>query len=219
MTQAVTRSGPYIWVTWLSKLLVGELSCEWTAWFKAHHKQFAKMPNTFDLVGWQMNHTELLGRVWDDLDDQGFAVTTENQNSFHIRGSSGAMMGGKPDLVAMSEGRGTIYDVKTGNPKASDQAQVMIYMYALPYWNQFRGTEFDGRVVYGDHEVPIPHSAIDDAFKQRLFALIRRISSQEPGRKVPSFGECRFCEITTADCPERIDEEPADDESTEVSDF
>jgi hypothetical protein len=115
MTQAVTRSGPYIWVTWLSKLLVGELSCEWMAWFKAHHKQFAKMPNTFDLVGWQMNHTELLGRVWEDLDDQGFVVTTENQNSFHIRGSSGAMLGGKPDLVAMSEGHGAAI-IFTGLP-------------------------------------------------------------------------------------------------------
>ena len=219
MTQAVKRSGPYIWVTWLSKLLVGEVSCEWTAWFKANHKQHAKMPSTFDAVGWQMNHTELLARVWEELDDQGFQVLTEKQNSFNIRGSSGAMLGGRPDLVAMSEAGGTIYDVKTGQPKASDQAQVMIYMYALPHWNRFRGMEFDGRVVYSDHEVPIPHGAVDDAFKERLFALIRRISSQDPGRKAPSFMECRFCEITSVDCPERVDEDPIDEEALEVADF
>lgn len=217
--QAVPRSGPYIWVTWLSKLLVGDVSCEWAAWFKAHHKQYAKMPSTFDFVGWQMNHTELLRQVWDDLDGQGLTVLTEKQNSFNIRGSSGTMLGGKPDLVALSEGRGTVYDVKTGQPSAADQAQVMIYMYALPHWNRFRGMEFDGKVVYGDHEVSIPHSAIDEAFKERLFALIRRISSQDPSRKAPSFMECRFCEITSADCPERIDEELSNEDAVEVADF
>lgn len=219
MTQAVTRSDPYIWVTWLSKLLVGDASCEWTAWFKAHHKQFAKMPSTFDFVGWKMTHNELLARVQNDLDDQGFEVLTEKQNSFNIRGSSGAMLGGKPDLVAISEGQWTVYDVKTGQPKASDQAQVMIYMYALPHWNRFRGREFDGKVVYADHEVSIPHSTIDDTFKRRLFDLIRRISSQDPARKVPSAAECRFCELTTTDCPERVDEEPSNENATEVADF
>lgn len=221
MTQAVTRSGPYIWVTWLSKLLVGDVSCEWAAWFKANHKQYAKMPRAFDFVGWQMDHTERLNRLWEDLDDQGMEVLTENQNSFNIRGSSGTMLGGRPDLVALfeSETGGTIYDVKTGQPKAADQAQVMIYMYALPHWNRFRGMQFDGRVVYNDHEVQIPHSAIDDIFKNRLFALIGRISSQEPSRKVPSVTECRFCDLTSADCPERVDEEPPDEDPMEVAEF
>ncbi|MCH8310593.1 MAG: PD-(D/E)XK nuclease family protein [Chloroflexi bacterium] len=221
MTQAVTRSGPYIWVTWLSKLLVGDASCEWAAWFKAHHKQYAKMPSAFDFVGWQMNHTELLRSVWDNLDGQGLNVLTEKQNSFNIRGSSGTMLGGRPDLVALSENEtgGTVYDVKTGQPSAADQAQVMIYMYALPHWNRFRGMEFDGKVVYRDHEISIPHSAVDDAFKERLFALIGRISSQDPSKKAPSFIECRFCELTPVDCPERVDDEPSNEDATEVADF
>ena len=221
MTQVVPRSNPYIWVTWLSKLLVGDVSCEWAAWFKAHHKQYAKMPSSFDAVGWQMNHTELLNKVWGDLDDQGVEVLTENQSSFNIRGSSGTMLGGRPDIVALFENEtgGTVYDVKTGQPRASDQAQVMIYMYALPHWNRFRGMQFDGKVVYNDHEVAIPHSAIDGTFKKRLFDLIGRISSQDPGRKVPSGSECRFCDLTSADCPERVDEEPSDQDEMEVSDF
>ena len=32
------QDGPYIWVTWLTKLLVGENSCEWSAWFRAQHE-------------------------------------------------------------------------------------------------------------------------------------------------------------------------------------
>ena len=27
--------GPYIWVTWLTKLLSDENSCEWAAWFRS----------------------------------------------------------------------------------------------------------------------------------------------------------------------------------------
>ena len=30
-------TGPYLWVTWLPRLLSGESSCEWASWFKAHH--------------------------------------------------------------------------------------------------------------------------------------------------------------------------------------
>ena len=31
-------------------------------------------------------------------------------------------------------------------------------------------------------------------------------SSREPPRPVPSAQECRFCDISAADCPERVDE-------------
>ena len=34
---AVPRETPYIWTTWLPRLLTGENSCEWAVWFKAHH--------------------------------------------------------------------------------------------------------------------------------------------------------------------------------------
>ena len=54
-----TRATPYIWVTWLTKLLVGENSCEWAAWFRAHHESWSydKVPSTFDATTWQLNHT------------------------------------------------------------------------------------------------------------------------------------------------------------------
>jgi len=35
---SVLRRSPYIWVTWLTKLMAGEAQCEWASWFKAHHK-------------------------------------------------------------------------------------------------------------------------------------------------------------------------------------
>ena len=54
----VVRDGPYIWVTWLTKLMVGENSCEWAAWFKSHFQGYDKVPNDFDVTAWQMAHTK-----------------------------------------------------------------------------------------------------------------------------------------------------------------
>ena len=99
---AVERTTPYIWVTWLTKLLVGENSCEWAAWFRAHHETWSydKVPSTFDATAWQLNHTSLLNRIRSRLEVQGQTVFTENQNSFHLRGNV-ATLGGKPDLITL----------------------------------------------------------------------------------------------------------------------
>ena len=207
---AEPRSGPYIWVTWLSRLLVGDRVCEWATWFKAQHRNYDRMPSSFDSVTWQMDHTTLLGEVRARLEAEGLTVFTENQNYFNLRGSSGTVLGGKPDLVTLDQdGRGMVCDVKTGQPRASDSAQVMIYMYALPYVNQHRGVEFDGRLVYGDGDtLDIPADAINDSFKTQLFRLIGRVSDPEPALKVASGLECGMCDLTSTDCPDRIDEDP-----------
>ena len=208
MTQS--RSGPYVWVTWLSRLLVGDRSCEWAAWFKAHHRGYRRVPGAFDFTAWQMNHTALLNEVRDRLETAGAQVLVEDQNYFNLRGSSGAVLGGKPDIVALDEsGAATIYDVKTGQPGASDNAQVLIYMYALPYIGRYKGMSFDGRLIYADgSEVRIPAEAVDDEFKGHLFALMRRVSGEEPARRVPSGLECGMCDLSSDDCPERVEEDP-----------
>ena len=53
------RDGPYFWVTWLTKILSGENSCEWASWFRARHENgsWEEVPGDFDLAGWQMAHT------------------------------------------------------------------------------------------------------------------------------------------------------------------
>ena len=99
---AVLRSGgPYIWVTWLTRLLVGENSCEWAAWFRAQHEgwSWAKAPSGFDLVGWQLAHTAGVNENRCLWEERGYTVYTESQNSFALRGRT-ATLGGKPDLVA-----------------------------------------------------------------------------------------------------------------------
>ena len=126
---------------------------------------------------------------------------TENQNFF--RGKV-ATLGGKPDLITISGNSGTIYDAKTGKPSPSHRIQVMICMYAIPRaLGQYKGVTFDGKMVYGDDEVSIPATAVDEPLIENLSQLIRRVASAAPARKVPSPMECGFCNITKGDCPER----------------
>ncbi|MEE8472913.1 MAG: PD-(D/E)XK nuclease family protein [Dehalococcoidia bacterium] len=216
---ATKRQSPYIWVTWLTKLLVGENSCEWGAWFRAQHERSSwdRVPGTFDETGWQLEHTTLATQVRTRFEETGKAIFTEGQNHFTLRGTT-ATLGGKPDLIATGEGSGTIIDVKTGKPSPSHHVQVMVYMYAVPRaLRQYRGIDFQGKVIYRDHEVDIPGSALDAPFIDNLAQLIRRLGSSQPARKVPSSPECGFCDITEVDCPERAVQGRA--EEGETSDF
>lgn len=201
---ATRRQSPYIWTTWLSKLLVGEHCCEWATWYKANHIDIVKHKSETDFTSWRINPTALLGRTRAELESQGKAVFTEDQNKFTLRGRA-ATLGGKPDLISMGE-TGTICDIKTGQPKASDHVQVMIYMFAIPRaLGKYKGVQFDGLVVYGDQQVTIPSAAVNSTFINNLSDLIKRVSSEEPARKVPSLMECGFCDITKAECADRME--------------
>ena len=211
LTMAQLRAtGPYIWVTWLPRLLSGESSCEWAAWFKAQHEgsSWARTPSDFDQAGWLMDHTALLNEQREVWEKQGCSVLTEAQNSFTLRGSS-ASLAGKPDLVAQRRDGVTVIDAKSGRPSPHHAIQVMIYMYALPRaLERYRGLALSGQVAYPDHVVDIPAAAVDEGFIRNLGSLIRRLAAETSARRVPSPMECRFCEITKADCPDRLEEVP-----------
>ena len=92
----------------------------------------------------------------------------------------------------------------------------MIYMYAIPRaLRQYRGITFNGKVVYTDYEVEIPASAVGDNFVGNLSQLILRLASTTPARRVPSRMECGFCNITSADCPDRAAEDILEEGATE----
>ena len=101
------EGGPYIWPTWLSKLLSGENSCHFAAWFKAQHdsRSWEKMPSSGDMAQWQLNHTEMLNSIADQYRQEGWDVTVEGQNSFSLQGRA-ATVGGKPDVIAVKDTTG-----------------------------------------------------------------------------------------------------------------
>ena len=110
----IYRPSPYIWVTWLTKLMVGENSCEYAAWFKSHYQNFEKVPNGFDLSTWKVEHTTLLGQTRTALELAGKTVFTEDQNKFTLKGST-AKLGGKPDLISISSDGGPSTTSKQAN--------------------------------------------------------------------------------------------------------
>ena len=199
------KGGPYIWVTWLTKLLVGEASCEWAGWHRAHYVASPRKSSvSLEQSGWLLDHTAAVQDCRAVMEADGWEVTTEGQNSFTLKGKTAAL-GGKPDLVGLRDQTGLIADAKTGKPRASDVAQVMLYQYAVPRaLGRYRGMTFEGKVMYRDHEVRIPAAALDDAFIEHATSLIRRLASETEARRVPSVQECRWCDVQ--DCTERVDE-------------
>ena len=201
-------TGPYIWVTWAARLLAGDASCEWASWFKAQHdgNSWTRMPSDFDQVTWLTAHTSLLNRISHDREASGYSGFVEGQNSMALRGRS-ATLAGKPDLITRKDDAVTVVDAKTGRTSPAHGVQVLMYMYMLPRTlPQCKGLSISGQVVYPDHVVDVPPEAVNQEFINRLAQLVNRLASQTPARKAPSFSECRFCEITKADCPERIEE-------------
>lgn len=215
MTQP--RDFPYIYTTWIASLLSGDRSCEWATWFRAHYQGYAKVARPFDSARWNQEHTELLNRKRGDLERLGHKVYTEGQNKFDMRGAT-AILSGKADLVGIADDfPATVYDAKTGRAKTSDIVQVQIYMYALPRAiGRYKGLQFDGCLVYSDHEETIPASTITAAFINRLGEAIQRVASSDPAVIIPAFAECRYCDITSEDCAERV-EKP--EQAGETTDF
>lgn len=201
------RDFPYVWVTWVSKLLSGDDLCEWASWFKANHvsNSYKKVPSDFDTVRWQIRHAELLKETRINYELQGFQVSTQNQNSIRLQGRT-SLLSGIPDLIAVANDTAIVIDVKTGQHSPSHVAQLLIYMYALPLCNgKFSGTKIEGRIVYSDHEMNIPANGVDKEFISHLGQIMLSVADGTPPKKTPSERECGFCIITSEDCSERIE--------------
>ena len=110
---------------------------------------------------------------------------------------------GSGRCLAYSSGNGT---------RASDEIQVKLYMFLLPLSGHRRWLDvtFDGCLVYADGtEKRIAADAIIDEFKENVTTFMRRIVSNDPARHVPSERECRWCEVSSEDCSERVEPETA----------
>lgn len=197
------RDRPFVWLSWLSRLMAGEKSCLWSAWFRANFEDFEKAPNDFDQAVWKIRHTRLLHELAAELEEGGEDIRIEEQNRFRYQRPSGLVVAGVADLVSVSSP--TVYDCKTGRPRVSDQVQVMLAMYFLPLCDRnLAGVRLDGCVVYRHSRLRIPAGAVDDEFRSEVDYFLRLLEEDGPPRRVPSEMECMFCEITKADCPDRF---------------
>lgn len=200
------RDNVFIWVTWLTKLIAGEQQCEYASWFKAHF-QYDKLPTDFSLTKWSIKHTQLLHKRRDELEKEGYVVKVEDQNSFKLKCPKGIVVSGKADIVAFGNfQRVVVEDCKTGKHKNSDQVQVMLYMMFLPKClKEYEDARFDGNVVYTDSILPISWTDIDCDLRRWVWSWVKKIGGKHPCRKVPSYGECEWCDISKEYCPERVE--------------
>ncbi len=203
------KDGPYVWATWLPKLLAGYDSCEWAIWFKAHHTGSSWIHKPSNLSEWLIKHTEMLRQRSQQLTDDGYDVSVEDQNRFSLTGSQvSVVIQGKPDIIAVKDGVASVIDVKAGQPQGFHDYQVMLYMYALSR-GKYNATQIKGQLVYPTHETEVPFSRVNDEFIQTLGGLVRRIASPSPPLpRVPSARECGWCDITGEDCPDIIEGGP-----------
>jgi hypothetical protein len=207
------REGPYVWVTWLSKLMAGEVQCQWAPWFRTHFTGYVRAPSDFQLAVWTVDHNQLLDELAKERSALGEGVYREEQNKFRVRRSSGLVLAGKPDLVAIDkESQCTVYDAKTGNPRQSDIIQVMLYMMCLPYASPlYKGKELEGCVVYSaERRSEVPAKAIDKPFQKRVAYFLNILDAENPPNRTPGPIECQFCDITGADCPDRREHDEVD---------
>jgi len=212
------RKQPFVWPSWISKLIAGEDNCFWKVWFRAHYKNYDKIPSDFNSAAWVIAHTAMIRQRVDSLEALGYRVMIEDQNSFSWA-YKGALINGKPDIIAFGqeenvvgtnrEAESIVEDIKSGKCKTSDQVQVWLYQLILPKAiPEYQGVKFKGAVIYkpGVKNVDIPETIVDDAsLKTEIANTINKVIGLEMGaRCVPSRGECRFCDITSADCAQRF---------------
>lgn len=202
------RPDSYVWVTWLTKLLAGDAHCEWATWFRAHNQGYAKRPSDLDLVTWKAQHAQLVRTTASDLRAAGHEVYVEDQNKFALRGAA-TTVGGVPDIVAKRDGRCVVIDCKTGQQRNSDVFQVLLYMLVMPHTHPAcRDLEVAGRVQYPTMAIDLAPDRLSDQVKDLIRGTISRVGGTSPPPRVPSFSECRYCDLTRADCTDRVDDEP-----------
>lgn len=227
MTDTPRRS-PYVFVTWLTKLLSGEDECQFAAWFKSTHK-YAKVADDFpDRDAWVAKHDAITNRREAELIAEGYTTRKEDDAEFVLQGYErcgagcggrydprekgcetccsklrplpGATLAGKPDLVGIRGDEAVVIDAKSGRPKLADAWQVRIYLFALPRtW--LKGVQLRGEVERPDpkdRETVAPLTAAD---QQAIVALMKTVTAVEPPKAAPGPRACRYCDI--ASCPHR----------------
>jgi hypothetical protein len=205
------RRRPYVWVTWLTKLLAGEDRCVWRTWYRANFK-YTKRPDDPGredfFKEWTAKHDALQNARKDTLEGAGYLVRMEEAAEFKLKGKAGDLAG-KPDIVAIPEGDHAILveDAKSGRQRESDAWQVLIYLFALPLsWLKGDRRQLKGSVVYRDQRL-VSVRECGPKEKEAISSLLKTVTNPdvEPQR-APSWKECRYCDV--AACLDRVNEEP-----------
>ena len=203
------RARPYVWVTWLTKVLAGEQRCVWRSWYKSTHK-YTKRPDEPGREGffkeWTAKHDAIQSRRAEDLKSNGYIVRMEEEAPVKVEGKGGTLAG-KMDILAQKTGAATlIEDAKSGHQRESDAWQVLIYQWAVALMPNYQGVgPLQGNVVYKDQRI-VPVRAVSTADATAITNLLRVVTNPNAAPvKAPSWSECRYCEVAL--CEDRVERE------------
>lgn len=205
------RLMPYTYVTWVSKPMAGECCCLYAPWFKSRYRIQGRQDANLDT--WTAEHTAMLHATAAEFRVRGYKVYLEAQNTIRIRGRNGAILGAKPDLIAVKGDTAIIVDCKTGKPRTRDSLQVRLYMFLLSRWSTYparRCSRILGEVRYREGKgetLRLPHAAADGV-AELLKSYMQVFLSPTLPEATPSFNECRFCELAGSVCLDAVSAEP-----------
>jgi len=197
------RPRPFVWPSWIKRLLSGEDHCWWKAWYKAHYK-YEKLPDGTNFKEWNEKHDAIVARRAQQFRDRGWDVMVEEEATFKLAGVAGDLQG-KPDIVATHNGAVAIVsDAKSGKPRESDHWQVLIYLFAIPMTILKGYKDVQGEVEYPDRTVSV--RLLGPVEVDRIAETMRTVTGDAVPTTTPSEFECRYCDV--ASCKDRV--EPGD---------
>lgn len=181
--------------------------CSWSVWFKTHYPTLERAPLKPEFIKYRLDHSRMINELRNERLAKGEKVFAEGANSFSLEIRPNLTLAGKPDLIALSGDRATIYECKSGAQRDSYQIQLMIYLYCLPRcFSQYKNMKLEGCLLYyPDNRITIPHSMIDKEFIDHLNYWLKILGSDIAPTKAPSENECSFCNIAQADCHDRVE--------------
>lgn len=187
------RRKPYVYVTWITKLLSGESACWYAAWYKSQHK-YDKVPDDFpDREAWIKKHDAITNRREAELIEAGYLCKKEDAAEFTLQGQR-ADLAGKPDLVAMKGDAALVVDAKSGKAKLADHWQVLIYLFALPrtWLTNFKVAGEIERVEVNAREYV---RALGEAETASIVHAMQTMGAPIAPIASPGPSECRYCDI------------------------
>ena len=206
------RDLPHVRAESLPELLAGEYHCEWAAWVKARHPDRIAPPSSSDDA--DPEHGTLPDQQKAGWAERGYAVATDADNAFILRGRN-AVLTGAPELIVA---RGTTTPLSSASPPGShvvhtapwSDPNVCPPQGARPIPRHGAARRAGVRGPYGTG----PERGVHQGLIRNLGALIKRVVADEPTTRVPSAHECGSCAIAAAECPVRVDvqldDEPQD---------
>ena len=183
MTRRKVRTSTH--VSSLARLLAGDTSCLFSVWFRSWHRDYETTGNGSDQADWNSRRSSLVRETSARLEQRGDDVYLELRNGFEATGSrSGARIVGRPGIIVRhADGSVTVYDVRSGEPGATEEALVKLHMYLLPRSNHglWRRARPGGCMLYDDGtKRRITAAEIDDEFRERVAEVMRQIASASP---------------------------------------